>query len=122
MAMKSWVAAGILASSIVLTWPLAHAQAPPARDDAIEMPRLNLTLEQKHVIKEVIKDMKVEPAPTSARSIGDAIASDTAPQPMPSDIGRKVPQVRTHTFVYTADRILIVDPKDNKVAEVVELN
>jgi hypothetical protein len=24
--------------------------------------------------------------------------------------------------VYTAERILIVDPKDNKVAEVIELN
>jgi hypothetical protein len=41
---------------------------------------------------------------------------------MPNDVGRKVPQVRTHRFVYTAERILIVDPKDNKIAEVVELN
>ena len=119
--MKKWLAAGVLASSVLLAWPLAHAQAP-TRDDPVETPRLNLTLEQKHVIKEVIKDMKVEPAPTSARSIGDPVAADATLQPMPSDIGRKVPQVRTHRFVYTADRILIIDPKDNKVAEVVELN
>jgi hypothetical protein len=119
--MKRWLAAGVLALSVCLLWSVAHAQGP-ARDDAVEMSRLNLTLEQKHVIKEVIKDMKVEPAATSARSIGDAIASDIALQPMPSDVGRKVPQVRTHRFLYTAERILIIDPKDNKVAEVVELN
>jgi len=40
---------------------------------------------------------------------------------MPSDIGRKVPQIRAHRFMYTAESILIVDPKDNKVAEVIEL-
>ena len=40
---------------------------------------------------------------------------------MPSDVGRKVPQVKAHRFLYTAERILIVDPKDNRVAEVVEL-
>ena len=37
------------------------------------------------------------------------------------EIGLKVPQIKAHRFMYTADRILIVDPKDNKVAEVIEL-
>jgi hypothetical protein len=119
--MKRWLVAGALASSISLLWPAAHAQEP-ARDDAVEMPRLNLTLEQKHVIKEIIKDMNIEPAAISARSIGEAVAPEAALQPMPNDVSRKVPQVRTHRFVYTAERILIVDPKDNKIAEVVELN
>jgi hypothetical protein len=41
---------------------------------------------------------------------------------MPADVGQKVPQIKAHRFVYTAERILIVDPKDNKVAEVIELN
>ncbi len=119
--MKSTLSAGVLAFSIWLLCPVAYAQGP-ARDDAIEMSRLNLTLEQRHVIKEVIKDMKVDPATTSARTVGDAVAPDIALQPMPSDVGRKVPQVRTHRFLYTAERILIIDPKDNKVAEVVELD
>jgi hypothetical protein len=119
--MKSWLAAGILVCSMWLLWPAAHAQGP-TRDDAVEMPRLNLTLEHKHVIKEVIKDMKVEPARTSANSVGDTVSPETAVQDMPSDIGRKVPHIRTHRFVYTAERILIIDPKDNKVAEVVELD
>jgi hypothetical protein len=42
-------------------------------------------------------------------------------QPMPPDVGRKVPQVKAHLFLVTADEIVIVDPKDNKVAELIEL-
>jgi hypothetical protein len=110
----------IFACALALT--AAHAQAPPALDQAPTTPKLNLTLEQRHVIKEFIKDMNVPRATTSAHDIGDAIPADAASQPMPADIGRKVPQVKTHRLIVTAERILIVDPKDNKVAEVIELN
>jgi uncharacterized protein DUF1236 len=78
-------------------------------------------LEQRHVIKELIKDMKIEPAESTARSVGDNLPQDAALRPVPGDISRKVPQIKTHRFLYTADRILIVDPKDNRVAEVIEL-
>ena len=109
----------------VLMWSLAvaaHAQTPTPDETATTTPKLNLTLEQRHVIKEVIKDMKVPSAATSVHDIGDALPQDAASQPMPNDIARKVPQVKTHRFIVTAGRILIVDPKDNKVAEVIELN
>ena len=39
---------------------------------------------------------------------------------MPADVGRKVPEVKAHQFMYMAGRILIVDPKDNRVIEVIE--
>src|SRR5262249_39913209 len=72
-------------------------------------PRLNLTLEQRHVIKEWIKDMKIEPAAAPPRSeVGEAVPQDAKLQAMPTEIGRKVPQVKAHQFLYTADSILIV--------------
>src|SRR5262245_38320963 len=115
--------------AVLLLWSLAaaHAQAPapapaPAPGETVTTTKLNLTLEQRHVITEVIKDMNVPRATTSARAIGDALPQDATAQPMPNDIGRKVPQVKTHRFLVTAESILIVDPKDNKVAEVIELN
>jgi hypothetical protein len=40
---------------------------------------------------------------------------------MPSDVGQKVPQVKAHRFFLTAQQIVIVDPKDNKVADVIKL-
>jgi len=42
-------------------------------------------------------------------------------QPMPADIAQKVPQVKSHTFFVTDEQIVIVDPKDNKVADVIKL-
>jgi hypothetical protein len=112
--------AGLITLTTLVAGAAAHAQLLTQGEAAT--PRLNLTMEQRHVIKEFIKDMKINPAATPARAeVGDAIPPDATPQPMPDEVSRKVPQIKTHRFVFTADRILIVDPKDNRVAEVVEL-
>jgi hypothetical protein len=113
-------AAKILLTAAWLVASAAQAQGPTQQDTAAAA-RVNLTLEQRHIIKELIKDLKIEPSAASAQSVGDAVAADLA-KPMPADVGQKVPQIKTHLFVYTAERILIVDPKDNTVAEVIELN
>jgi Protein of unknown function (DUF1236) len=107
--------------------PAAHAQTPapsepPATPRAAPTARVNLTLEQRHVIKELIKDLNVEPTRTPVQAaVGEALPADVTPQPIPNEVGRKVPQIKTHRFLVTADQIIIVDPKDNKVAELIEL-
>ena len=114
----------VAAAAILAGVPAAHAQTPepPATPRAVPTARVNLTLEQRHVIKELIKDLKIEPTQTAVQpAVGEALPADVTPQPMPDDVGRKVPQVKAHRFVITADQIIIVDPKDNKVAELIEL-
>ena len=44
-----------------------------------------------------------------------------SPRPLPSEVAQKVPQIKAHKFFLTAEQIVIVDPKDNKVAEVIKL-
>ena len=119
--MKRSLAATILASIVWLHEPAAHAQAP-APDETLTRSRLNLTLEQRHVIKELIKDMRIAPSATSVHSIGDAVSGDAALRLMPDEVMRKVPHVRAHRFVYTRERILIVDPKDNRIDEIIEVD
>jgi hypothetical protein len=98
-----------------------HAQTP-AQEPAAVSPKLNLTLEQRHVIREIIKDMKIEPAAADVRAaVGDQIPQDIKVQPMPGDVAQKVPQVKTHGFFVAGGQIFIVDPKDNRVAEVIKL-
>ena len=117
--MKTFLA-GLIALAMLLAGAPAHAQL--LTQGEVATPRLKLTLEQEHVIKEFIKDLKLDPPATAARAeVGDAVPQDTTLRPMPDELGRKVPQIKTHRFVYTPDRILIVDPKDNKVADVIEL-
>src|SRR5499433_884470 len=104
--------------------PAAHAQiAPqqtPSQDVLAPAPKLNLTLEQRHTIKEFVKDMKADAADVQA-TIGEPIPPGITPRPMPSDVSQKVPQVKSHRFFLTAQQIVIVDPKDNKVADVIKL-
>jgi uncharacterized protein DUF1236 len=98
-----------------------HAQTP-SQEPAAVSPKLNLTLEQRHVIREIIKDMKTEPAPAEVRAaVGDQVPQNINLQPMPGDVAQKVPQVKTHRFFVAGGQIVIVDPKDNMVAEVIKL-
>ncbi len=120
---KILVRAAILAMAALPA--AANAQTPvPAPSPQQEAPtsRLNLTMEQRHTIREQIKDLKIEPTKTSVHfSRGDAVPPNVALRPIPVELGQKVPQIRTHSFVLAEDQIAIVDPKDNKVAEVIEL-
>ena len=104
--------------------PAAHAQTAPQQDPSQDVlapaPKLNLTLEQRHTIKELVKDMKADAADVQA-AIGEPIPPGINPRPMPSDVSQKVPQVKSHRFFLTAQQIVIVDPKDNKVADVIKL-
>ena len=42
-------------------------------------------------------------------------------QPMPSQVAEKVPQVKSHRFFIADEQIVIVDPKDKKVADIIKL-
>ena len=100
---------------------LAGAQTPPAQQ--LPTTKLNLTLEQRHTIREFIKDMKGEATTRDVRAtVGEPVPSDISLQPMPADVGRKVPQVKSHRFFVTGQQIVLVDPSDNKVADIINLS
>jgi hypothetical protein len=102
----------------------ADSQAPlqesPPLLERPATPKLNLTLEQRHIIKEFIKDMKVDAGHVQA-TIGDPIPQGISPQPMPTEVAQRVPQVKAHRFFLTAQQIVIVDPKNNTVADVIKV-
>jgi hypothetical protein len=79
-------------------------------------------MEQKHIIKEIIlKDLKVQSQSGNVPTgVGDTVPSGIPLQPMPVEVAAKIPQVKTHSFVVKDDKVVIVDPKDNKVAALIE--
>ena len=104
----------------------AHAQTPPATPPQQQLPpttlKLNLTLEQRYTIKEIIKDVKADGAPGNVQAtVGEPIPQGVSPQPMPTAVAQKVPQVKAHRYFLTEEQVVIVDPKDNKVVEVIKL-
>ena len=118
------ILSGITAAVLTLVLPV-EAQVPSTAPVVKPADTVNLTMEQRHVIKEIIiKDMKItEPQDQAAKvptQVGDTVPSGIPLQPMPVEVSAKVPQVRTHSFFVEDDKVIIVDPKDNKIAIVVE--
>jgi hypothetical protein len=102
---------------------LAGAQTPPPQQQLPTIPKLNLTLEQLHTIREFIKDTKTQATTQDVKaSVGDPVPAGVNLQPMPPDVGRKVPSVRSHRFFISGQQIVLVNPSDNKVAEIINLS
>ena len=86
---------------------------------------VNLTMEQRHVIKElIVKDMKIAPPAEQAAkvptNVGDVVPAGIPLQPMPVEVAAKVPQLKAHSFIVRDGKVVIIDPKDNRVAALVE--
>ena len=84
--------------------------------------KLNLTMEQRHIIREVVKGLKVESEPRNMQiSVGEVIPKTVQLRPMPADVSDKVSQIKSHLFFLQNDKVVLVDPKDNKIVDVIEL-
>ena len=117
---KAWAAAlGLMLALVDVAAPAQVAPQQPG-DVLAPAPKLNLTLEQRHTIRELVKDMNADAADVKAE-VGETILQGMTPHPMPSEVAQKVPQVKSHRFILTAEQIVIVDPKDNKVADLIKL-
>ena len=117
---------GVTAAVLLLVMPV-EAQVPlsaPASPAVKPQETVKLTMEQKHIIKEIIiKDMKTAPQDQAAKiptNVGDTVPAGIPLQPIPVEVSAKVPQIKTHSFVVKDDKVVIVDTKDNKVAALVE--
>jgi hypothetical protein len=100
---------------------IAQAQTPG--DPVLPTSRtVNLTQENRHVIREIIlKDMNVKKAPDNIHiSIGGPVPSNVQTQPFPGDVTQKIPSLKSNTFFVTGDQIVVVEPKDNTVADIVK--
>jgi len=101
--------------------PIGLAQAPG--EPVVSSSRtVKLTEEDRHTLREIIlRDMKVEKAPDNTKvAVGEAVPPGVHQQPIPADVTRKVPQIKNNTFFVKGDEIVIVEPKDNTVADIVK--
>ena len=109
------------AAALALAASPVRAQTTPPQT----MPpqdKVDLTMEQRHIIKEIIlKDLKVAPQTAAVpNKVGEAVPTGIPLQPIPVEVSAKIPQIRSHSFIVKDDTVLIVDPKDNKIAAKVE--
>jgi len=117
--MKTFVAIASMAIALVMLGSAVDGQAPT--DEPVAATRgINLTMENRHAIKEIVKDAHVQDAPGEVPLTVGATVPQSVVHPLPEQIAAKVPQVKSHVFFIKNDKIVLVDPKDNKIVEVIE--
>jgi hypothetical protein len=96
----------------------ASAQTNPP----ISTRTINLTAEQYHVIKEtVLKDATASPSSGSSTiKIGERVPATVNLKTFPPELSEKISALKTRTFYVYNGKIVIVDPKDNSVADIIE--
>jgi Spy/CpxP family protein refolding chaperone len=112
-----------LAASVRAQTPAAPAQAQAqAQAPAVPVqPKINLTLEQRHVIKELIKDLNIASAPKNTdTAVGATVPASVNLTPMPQLVAEKIPQIKTHLFFVEEGKVVIVDPKENKIVDAID--
>lgn len=101
--------------------PILPAQAqPPTNPEVPATTRtLNLSIEQRHIIRELVSELKVPPADAKV-SAGDVVPQGIELRPIPPLLGQKVPQIKSHRFFVTGKQIVLVEPREDRVAEIIE--
>jgi hypothetical protein len=115
-------AVGCASLAFALPRPILWAQDAEKPAIAPSPRTINLTQEQRFIIKENVKDLKLTKAQANAtETIGDRVPDDIELHPMPPEIGNKVPQAKSHSFfVKDGDNaIVLVSPSDRRVADVI---
>lgn len=103
----------ILASLALLALVVMDARA--------QMPTVKLTAEDGHTIKEIVlKEMNAPKVAAGDYKIGDRAPAEAELQSFPPLVASKVSAVRAHRFFVSGQKVVIVDPKDNTIADIIE--
>jgi hypothetical protein len=109
-----------VAACALMGAPIARSQAPTEAPIA-PTSSINLSLEQQHTIKELVKDLHLPKVVDKIEiAVGAMVPASVTLQPMPTQIAAKVPQVKTHRLFVTDRRIVLVNPNDPRIAGVIE--
>ena len=103
--------------------PTPGAQTPSTSAPAAEH-KLNLTQQQKQEIMQGLTSQKADLSSSGGPQVqvGARLPNTMLPHPMPSSVTAKVPDTKNFEFVKLSDKILLVDPANKMIAEIVPLS
>jgi hypothetical protein len=111
-----------IGAALSLSQHVSRAQDADKPAIAPQPRTINLTQEQRFIIKENVKDLGTAKAPKDApETIGDPVPTNIVLHALPSEVGVKVSQVRSHMFFIKDDNnvIVLVSPTDRRIADVI---
>jgi hypothetical protein len=114
----------------VLSTGIALAQTPngqppgagPRSGAESIQPRLNLTQQQKQAVNRGLSDQPSQNAAADLQiRVGEPLPSSITPHVMPKSVTEPVPETKWYEFAKLPDRVLMVDPKDRSIAEIIPI-
>lgn len=83
--------------------------------------RLQLAPEKRRVIREtVIKEQSVPRCQEIALSVGAEISRTIRLNPFPEEVVREVPEIRSYRFCVKDNDVVLVDPSEHRIVEVID--
>ena len=82
---------------------------------------VKLTAEDSHIIKEIV--LKESSFPRTAAAdykVGDEAPSSVSLQAFPDLVAEKISAAKSHKFFLSGEKVVVVNPKDNKIADIIE--
>jgi hypothetical protein len=127
--MKRTLASFALASALLTGSAIAQAPTSGSAPSAPESPRepavpqrsIKITAEQEYVIKENVKDAHLAPASgVSNLQIGGKAPANVELHEFPQIVLERIPAVKGHKFFLAENQIVVVDPKDSTIADIIK--
>jgi hypothetical protein len=110
-----------IAQSPTLPDKQSPAPATVPKNAPIPQRSIKITAEQSYVIKENVKDVRpAQPAGGSAVEIGGKAPASIELHDFPSIVTEKVSAVKTYKFFIADNQVVVVDPKDNTIADILK--
>lgn len=115
--MQTHLRAGALALALFGGVGLAVAQNAPGGGNAQD--QLSLSPSQKQTIKQGLMNEQTQTTPGSQGQVGSKAPNSVTPHTLPNNVMTQVPATKNYLFVKLPDRILLIDPDRQLVAEII---
>jgi hypothetical protein len=115
--MQTLLRAGALTLALFGSVGLAVAQNAPGGGSTQD--QLSLTPAQKQTIRQGLTNEQTQTTPGSQGQVGSKAPGSVTPHSLPSNVMNQVPATKNLLFVKLPDRILLIDPDNKLVTQIV---
>jgi hypothetical protein len=113
--MRTQLSISTMALALLASVGIAAAQNPPAGGQE----QLNLSATQERAVSQGLSHEPSQSAQGYQGQVGSKPPESLKQQPLPNNVTAEIPQTKRMLFIKLPDRILLIDPDRQAVAEIV---
>ena len=114
--MRTSLRTSTLVLAILGSISFAAAQSTPGD---MQQEKLNLSQSKERQVTQGLSREQAQSAGGYQGQVGSKPPESLSAKPMPDDVADQVPETKRYLFIKLSDRIVLIDPDTNMVAEIV---